>query len=165
MEEDFVEGRGRSAKKRAAQEVEKLAQQLAELSDKAAGELPMSDDLRPQLEQALTTRGHSSRRRAVKHLAGLLRRDPDLCQVLEEHLAGVSAAHWEEQARFHQLEKLRDRLCSQEEAAPAITELMARVPDLDGRELRRLSRSACHGDRSAARKIFRLLRQILTPET
>ena len=71
---DFpVEGRGRSAKKRAAKEVEALAVRLVELRPSEVGKLPLSAQLAAELRLARSTEGHSSRKRQIKHLAGLLR--------------------------------------------------------------------------------------------
>jgi len=159
MEQEYEEGRGRSAKKRAAQQIEKLAQQLAEMPDKQLNGLELPEDLAAELELTRNTRGHSSRKRAIKHLAGQLRKDEELSREIEAHLAGTSEAHWTAQAQFHQLEVWRDRLCDPEQAAAALQELIALVPTLEIRELRRLSRAAGSGDKRAARKLFRLLRQ------
>jgi len=153
------EGRGRSAGKRAAKQVEKLALQLAEVSDKDLAGLPLPMELTEPVRQARTTRGHSSRRRAIKHLAGLLRRDEEAVQRIEEHLAGLSEAHREEQACFHHLETLRDRLCDSNRAAEAISELGQRLAAEELKMLRQYSRAACGGDKGAARKVFRLLRE------
>ena len=69
------EGRGRSAKKRAAKAVEQLAQRLVELPDPAVAGLPLSPELARELQLARSTRGHSSRKRQLKHFAGALRRN------------------------------------------------------------------------------------------
>ncbi|PNU21762.1 hypothetical protein C2E25_00605 [Geothermobacter hydrogeniphilus] len=160
MDGDVQEGRGRSARKRAAQQVEKLAQRLVDLPEKQLPDLPLPVELAKELEQVRSTRGHSSRRRAVKHLAGMLRRDEELIGRIEDHLAGVSEAHWRQQARFHRLEELRDRLCDPQTVDTVIQELSGCLPGPEIKELRRLSRVAGNGDRGAARKVFRLLRDL-----
>lgn len=158
MEEEYVEGRGRSARKREAQNIENMTQQLVDASDKQVTGLELPPEIAAELEKTRTTRGHSSRKRSVKHLAGLLRREPELVELVEQHLAGESLAQRKEQARLHQLEAWRDRLCDAEQASQALDELRISCPALDLRELRKMSRAACHGDRAAARKIFRQLR-------
>ncbi|TYO99309.1 ribosome-associated protein [Geothermobacter ehrlichii] len=149
----------RSARKRAAKLVEALAARLVEGSERWLAGLDLPADLAEELATARATRGHSSRRREVRRLAALLRREPELVERIERHLAGVDAAHNRDRRRFHQLEAWRDRLCSGQSAAEAMAELRRCCPDLDHGELARLSRSACNGDRAAARSLFRLLRQ------
>lgn len=156
--EEYEEGRGRSARKREAHGVENMTQQLVDASEKLLASLELPPEIAVQLEQTRATRGHSSRKRSVKHLAGLLRREPELVELVEQHLAGESAVQRQEQARLHQLEAWRDRLCDADEASQALDELRAICPTLDFRELRKMSRAACNGDRAAARKIFRQLR-------
>ena len=81
MQEEFgdqeprTEGRGRSAKKREAKAIEKLAERLVSFPENELSELPLDDALMADLVKARQTRGHGSRKRETKHFAGLLRRD------------------------------------------------------------------------------------------
>ncbi len=149
----------RSARKRAAKQVEELAARLVEGPERWLAGLELPDDLADELAVARATRGHASRRREVRRLAALLRREPERVVQIERHLAGVDAVHNRDRRRFHRLEAWRDRLCCEEAAAEALAELRRSCPSLEHKELARLSRSACNGDRTAARALFRLLRQ------
>lgn len=162
MEETDVtqEGRGRSAKKREAKAVEQLAQRLAELPETELAKLPGEPQLAKEIELARNTKGHSSRKRQIKHLAGHLRRHDDQREAIEAVLDGHAVTQRQEAMAFHQLEELRDRLCSAGSFDNALLEVRASYPLIDDKKLIRLAHSVHeHGDKRAAREIFRRLRK------
>ena len=87
------EGRGRSAKKREAKAVEHLAQRLADLPEAELARLPQEPELAREIELVRTTRGHSSRKRQIKHLAGYLRSHEEECDAIRSALAEIGRAH------------------------------------------------------------------------
>jgi len=153
-------GRGRSAKKREAKAVEQLAQRLAELSDAELAKLQQEPELTKEIELARNTRGHSSRKRQIKHLASFLRHDEEQREAIEAALDGQAVIERQEAMAFHHLEDLRDRLCAAETFEAALAEVRSSYPFLDDRKLTRLA-SSVHdfGDKKAAREIFRRLRK------
>lgn len=162
MEREEVEqvGPSRSAKKRAAQEVEKLAGELAELAEAEWRKLPAPPELREEIRQARETRSHGARRRQIKHLAGVLRRHEEETAALRAFLEGTHARQWAEKKSFHALELLRDRLCDPESFAAALAEVQQVCPAADPAEIARLARAAQKGDdRRAYRELFRRLRE------
>jgi len=162
MEREEMErvGPSRSAKKRAAQEVEKLAGELAELAEAEWRKLPAPPELREEIHLARETRGHGARRRQIKHLAGVLRRHEEETAALRAFLEGTHARQWAEKKAFHSLERLRDRLCDPESFAVALEEAQRACPAADPEEIARLARAAQKGaDRRAYRELFRRLRE------
>ena len=158
-EEPRTEGRGRSAAKRAAKAVEEIARQLVELPEAELGKLPVSDDLRAELERTRSTRGRGGAKRQLKHFAGLLRRHEEARDALQAWLEGYHADHFKEVQAFHGLEQLRERLCSPEESARALDEVRSRYPDIDVSRLEGLIRSVhATRDKKAFREIFRRLK-------
>ncbi len=154
------EGRGRSAKKREAKAVEHLAQRLADLSEAELSRLPQEPELTREIELARTTRGHSSRKRQIKHLAGFLRSHDDQREAIEAALEGQTIGQQQETLAFHHLEELRDRLCSTNTFDHALEEIRSSYPLIDHRRITRLARSVQeHADKKAAREIFRQLRK------
>jgi ribosome-associated protein len=153
-------GRGRSAKKRQAKTVEHLAMTLADLPEAELSKLPQEPELAREIELARTTRGNSSRKRQIKHLAGFLRRHDDQREAIEAALEGQTVSQRHEVLAFHHLEELRDRLCSTETFDQALEEIRSSYPMIDHRRISRLARSV-HGsdDKKAAREIFRQLRK------
>ncbi len=153
-------GRGRSAKKREAKTVELLAQRLAELADAELARVPKSPELAREIELARNTRGHSSRKRQIKHLAGVLRGHDEQREAIEAALDGQSVSQRQESMAFHHLEDLRDRLCARATFEAALTEVSKTYPQLDSAKLGRLAGSVHdHNDKRAAREIFRHLRK------
>lgn len=154
------EGRGRSAKKRAAKAVEQLAQKLTDLPEAELASLPRGPELTRELELARSTSGHSSRKRQVKHLAGFLRRHDEQREAIEAALEGQTVSRRRETLVFQHLEDLRDRLCTPEDFDAAMADIRSSYPLIDDRKLARLASSVHeHGDKKAAREIFRHLRK------
>jgi len=152
-------GPSKSAKKRAAKTVEGIAAQLIELPEAIWAKVPTTSELREEIEQARHTEGHSSRKRQMKYLAGLLRRDEEQTEALQSWLDGIHQAQLQEKRDFHLLETLRDRICDPEQSAAALNEAAAEFPALDCTALAKLARSVhTNGDRKAFREIFRRLR-------
>lgn len=152
-------GPSRSAKKRAAKAVESIAAQLLELPEAAWAKLPASEELREEIELARRTEGHSSRKRQMKHLAGVLRHNEEQTEAILAFLDGLHQTQLREQRDFHLLEALRDRICDREQSAAALDEAAAGFPALDRAALTKLARSVhTNGDRKAFREIFRRLR-------
>lgn len=149
----------KSARKRTAKAVEELALKLAELPKTTFSRLEMPEDIRQELDLARNTRGHGSRKRQVKHLAGLLRQREELTKELSAFLAGTSRQQYEEKKHFHQLESLRDGLCDPALYEKTLQEVRELFPDIDIQALTHLAHSV-HGDndRQAYRNIFRLLK-------
>lgn len=157
---DTEEKPSRSARKRSAQAVEELARALVELPAAALERLPAGAEVRRELEQARAIRAHGARDRQIRHLASVLRRDEEETAVLRAFVAGEDEGRYREQAAFHRLEELRERLCDPKRFPQALTEAASLWPTLDTAAVGRLAR-ACHGseDRRAFREIFRLLRR------
>jgi ribosome-associated protein len=151
----------KSALKRAAKEVESVAQQAAEQADDLLARIELSDRVRDELVLAGSTQGHGSRKRQIKHLAGLLRKSPEDLDEIQAFLAGTSEQHLAEQAQFHQLEQWRDGLCDPETAAETLAEIVGRFPEVDRADLEKLSRAAQQRDKKAYREIFRRLRKVI----
>ncbi len=158
-EEQEWSGPSRSAKKRAAKEVETVAVQLVELSSNDWTKLPAPAELRKEIDLARKTQGHSSRKRQMKHLAGVLRRYEEETETIRAYLDGLHQVQLQDKRDFHLLEELRDRICDVDQSAAALDEAAATIPGIDRAALARLARSVhTSGDRKAFREIFRRLK-------
>lgn len=162
MNEDKQEQQpSRSAKKRAARAVEETAAQLVELGEADFKRLPLAGGIRQALEETRGIKAHGARKRQLKFLAGLLRRDPDTQEALEAFLAEQALARSRETAGFHRLEAMRERLCDPARCEAALEELQPCLSAADLAKTRRLARSVQqHNDRRAFRELFRLLKTI-----
>ncbi|OQY20402.1 MAG: hypothetical protein B6I36_01105 [Desulfobacteraceae bacterium 4572_35.1] len=149
----------RSARKREAKEVEHLALALVELSAAEFNRLPTHTDVLAELTKARATKGHGARKRQLKFVAGMLRRDLEAAEQLRAFVAGEHQQQRDERRLNHQLERLRDQLCepsTRQQALEQVAELFAAIDML---ELRRLL-DRYHGadDKKNYRQIFRCLR-------
>ncbi len=156
------EGRGRSAKKRAARAIDSLAVRMVESTEAVCRRLPVPDDLREVLDQARSITSRGARKREIKHLASLLRRDEAASEAVRAALDAVGRSNRAERDRMHQIEELRDALCDPDRFAEAIETAAARLPALDRQTLTNLARSVhTNGDKRASREIFRRLRTLM----
>ncbi|MFH2005513.1 MAG: ribosome biogenesis factor YjgA [bacterium] len=154
------EGRGRSAKKREAEEITRLAARAAELSDAVLASLALDEATMAALMQLRQTKSHGARKRALKYFAGKLRGDEEAREKLQVAMSQLDRAHHQVTAKHHELEKLRERLCSAEEQDAAMQEVVANYPSIDHKALLRLIKSVRHGNNKRAyREIFRRLRE------
>ncbi len=152
----------RTKKKQQAKQVEQVAERLVTLTDNQFSQLSLPEDVLYEAEEARSTKGRSSQRRQLKYLAGLLRKMPDALNSLLQQLQTLDQVGRSDKKQFHQLEKLRDRLCSAETFSGAFDEMIELVPGIDRKAISRLARSVQqHDDRRAYREIFRRLRDEL----
>ena len=155
------EGRGRGAKKRAAQAIEALAVRMVEASEALCKRLPLTDELRESLIQARSIKARSARKRQLKHLAGLLRRDEDSAAAVQAALDNAGHRNRSERNIFHHIEELRDALCDPDRFSEAIESAAEEFPGLDRQTFARLAnRVHRSGDKRASREIFRRLRTL-----
>jgi ribosome-associated protein len=154
----------RSAKRREALDVLKLAQTLAMLSDAQLAQVPLDDDLRAEVARTRAVTRQIARKRQTQFLAKQMRK------LDESELEAIRATldHDRDRARadaaaLHRVESWRDRLIA--EGDDALTELLRAFPRADSQQLRQLARQARaerDGGRPphAQRELFRLLREL-----
>ena len=149
----------KTKKKQLAKEVEKLAQQLAELPAQQLDKLELDAELAAEVAEARDTVGRGSHKRQLKHLAGLLRRDEELVERLCAAVGEIDQVKRGEVRQFHQLEEIRDRLCNAQTFQEAFDKMIILWPQIDRNGIARLARSVHNsGDKKAFREIFRRLR-------
>lgn len=153
----------KSARKRAAHDVQKLGEQLIGLRDAELQRLGLPERLAEAIRAARHIRSHGALARQ-RQLIGKLMRDVDPAPIVAAlgergRLAALEAE------RFRRVEAWRDRLVR--EGEPAIDALLGWRPELDPKPLRSLlsaardptATTAARG--AASRALFRLLRAAL----
>jgi ribosome-associated protein len=149
----------RTKKKQQAKQVEEVAMHLTHLTDKQFSQIDLPVEVAREADLARSTKGLSSQRRQLKHLAGMIRKSEGALDSLVTQLASLDQVSGGEKKQFHQLEKLRDRLCDVDSFASAFDEMLELIPAIDRKAITRLVRSVQqHDDRRAYREIFRRLR-------
>lgn len=151
----------KTRKKQLAKQVGQIAERLAAMPEKQFSLLDLPEQLADEVELARSTRGRSSQRRQIKHLAACLRKQEEALAMLVDHLADLDQVARSEKKQFHQLELLRDRLCSEQSCQDALTELEPLMTAAEIKAIARMARSVHeHNDRRAYREIFRRLQKI-----
>ncbi len=154
------EGPSKSDRKREHKALQLLARRLLELPVGKIAGLGLEDELAEAVRVGRGIKASSARQRQIRHVANLL--DEDVTARLSALLDGDGAAHAREVARFHALERWRDRLLAEGDAA--LTEFLDAHPGADAAALRTAMRQARKdiGTPSAAassRRLFQLLKQ------
>jgi ribosome-associated protein len=157
----------RSQRKREAEAVLDLAEQLVALTPQALGKLPLPEHLRDAVRDTQRISSHIARKRQLHYLAKQMRREDDaLLDELRAQLGHDRNEARRETAELHRIESWRDRLLRDGDAA--LGELADAHPDLDRHHLRQLVRTA-HDERlhnrppKAFRELFRELKTLLAP--
>ena len=151
--EDFSERPDRQAARRETKALGELAVRLVALVPSKRARLPLSDELRQEIERLGGLRADGGRRRQLKRVIGLLR-EAD-AEAIEAAMVGRDP----EDTRLHMIERWRTRLIA--EGDPAIQAFVDGHDDVDRGQLRALVRqSGGEGDKAArARKrLFQVLK-------
>ncbi|MFK5926841.1 MAG: ribosome biogenesis factor YjgA [Desulfuromusa sp.] len=163
--DEFVEDDlplSRTKKKQQAKQIEEIAEHLIGLTDNQFSQIDLPAAIAREADLARLTKGRSSHRRQLKHLAGMIRKSEDVLDSLVRQVANLDQVSRGEKKQFHQLEKLRDRLCDADSFSAAFDEMLELAPGIDRKTISRLARSVQqHDDRRAYREIFRRLRDEL----
>lgn len=158
-DDDFIPSR--SARKREAEALQRVGEQLVELPSQQLASIPMSDALREAVLTARRLDARGARRRQLQLVGKLMRREEvEPIQVALARLESGSAAAIAEQ---HRIERWRERLLGEPDA---LTEFLREHPQADSQQLRQLIRNAraeaaAEKPPKAARELFRLLRSYL----
>ena len=154
----------RTKRKRAAQDLQKIGQQLVDLDRKDLARIPLPDQVTDAIDLYGRIHSREARRRQLQFLGKLMRRiDTAPIEAALAHLDGSTA---DVRFAFRQLENWRERLL---EDPGALTEYLTDHPGADRQALRhQLKRT--HGAKNdamrktEARALFRLLKTFADSE-
>jgi len=159
--DDFSEEKSKSQVKRELHALQQLGERLTTLKPDMLARLPLTDALRRALDEAPKHTAHAARKRHIQFIGKLLR-DQDL-DAIHSLLEQIDSSSRQYNERFHALERWRDRLV--EEGDAALEALVVQFPEADRQHLRGLIRHAQHEAArnkppAAARKIFKYIREL-----
>jgi len=145
----------KSARKREAQRLKGLGQQLAELNDEQRAALQLPANLANAVADYRQITSHEAKRRQGQYI-GRLMRSIDVAE-LEQALANLTRSSGQARFEHHELERWRDRLIA---ADDALIDYMRQYPATNRQQLRALIKAARTrpGDPAAFRVLFRFLR-------
>ena len=153
--------KSRTQNKNEARALQKLGEQLVELSPEQLDNIDVSDDLRNAVIVAGKIKSHGARRRQLKYI-GTLMRDIDP-EPIRNALENIRLGDHQKIRAFKKVEKLRDELKQGNSAL--IEEILNNCPDAERQRLRQLARNARNEYEAgkgvkSSRILFRYLRQI-----
>lgn len=160
----------KSQAKRDALALRDLGEAIAALGAAERARIPMDDTVRAAVEELNRIRAHGARKRQLGYLAKQLRRvDTSAMEAAIEELRQASRAQAHD---HHRVESWRDRLLGDgpaETPAEALTAFLDEHRLVDRQGLRQLQQAAIAERRaqrppSAARKLFRLVREAIAAE-
>ncbi len=160
------ETKSKSQIKREMKELQALGAELVGLGREQLAGLPLDAPLREAIALAQGITAHGGRKRQLK-LVGKLLRSRDSAAIRhalqQYHEKDRRAA-----ARFHLVERWRDRLL--EDGDAALEELLREYPHADRQQIRILMRNAAKERNTgrapaAARNLFRCLRELLLEDS
>jgi ribosome-associated protein len=154
----------RSQRKRDVEALQEIGERLVTLNASQLGQLGLPDNLREAVKEAKRLTANGAIRRQKQYIGKLMRNvDPEQIQAKFAEWDGKSR---EQAAKFHQLERWRDRLLADDKV---ISELVLAHPRADVQRLRTLIRNA-HKEEAAARppkssrELFKELRLLMLAE-
>jgi len=161
LEEDIEQGPSKSQRKRELQQLLQLTEKALSLSDEKLAKTGINENALNALREARKMKASGARNRQLKYVSKLIRSED--VSIIEKYLDEAEQSHINEKHFFHQLEKWRDRLI--EEGDAALTEFLAEYPEADRQQLRTLIRAAQKEKQqenppATSRKIFKYLRNL-----
>lgn len=139
-----------------------IGKKLLELPKDRLNKLNLDEALFEAIVEAKRLTANGAIRRQLQYI-GRLMRDTDTAPIVEQ-LSRWEGKHNEENARFHLLERWRDRLIADASGSVVLQELVALYPHIEIQQLRTLSRNAQKEEAAnkppkSSRELFKLLRE------
>ena len=151
----------RTKKKKAAEGLQKLGEQLLGLDDAQLNALDLPAELKAAVVQTRTIKSHGARRRQLQYIGRLMRS----CEPndVQEALNTAASREDDKRRRFKMVERWRDELVKGSD--DRLAWVLANFSGIDQQQLNHLIDCARGGStrmnaREAARKLFRLLAEV-----
>lgn len=158
------EGLSRTKRKEAVEALQDLGEKLVTLPKDKLDKLDLPENLRDAVLEARRITSNGAIRRQMQYI-GRLMREVDTAPIADQ-LQRWEGKHTAENAHFHQLERWRERLLTDD---TAVAEFMQRYPHTNSQQLRTLIRNSqreqsANKPPKSSRELFRLLRDITETE-
>lgn len=166
MQENLLPSK--SQLKRDAEAQQAIGKKLVELPKDKLKQLHLEEALMEAILEAKRITANGAIRRQLQYI-GRLMRDTDTAPIVEQ-LEKWEGKHQQENARFHVLERWRERLIHETSAhSDALQEFVTAYPHADIQQLRTLIRNAqkeaaANKPPKSSRELFKLLREISETE-
>jgi ribosome-associated protein len=157
---DQLEPISKTKLKAEADAAQDIGKKLIDLPKDRLIKLDLPEALFDAVKEAKRLTANGAIRRQKQYI-GRLMRDIDIAPIVDQ-LQRWEGKHNEESAKFHTLERWRERLLKEE---TAVSEYIAANPQVDSQQLRTLIRNAQREETAqkppkSSRELFKLLREI-----
>jgi ribosome-associated protein len=156
-DENYV---SKTKRKQAMTELQDMGEELVKQGNSRLAELNLPEELLTAVQEAKRITANGATRRQMQYI-GRLMRNIDVAPI-KAKLDAWSGNSKAEAAKFHRLERWRDRLLSDE---AALSEFIAEFPATDAQQIRTLIRNArkeaeASKPPKSSRALFKLLREM-----
>lgn len=155
--QDDVPFDSKSKRKRDMIALQKIGETLVELPAAQLSQVPLDSVLREAIIAARTLPSHGAKRRQLQYIGRLMREVEDVAPI-QEAINKFALKSQQGKAKFHQIERWRDKLVSGED--DVMQEFLVQFPDADRQQLRQLVRNAKKKG-SPDRVLFQFLKNII----
>lgn len=156
------EYKSKSQRKREMHDLQDLGKELVALNAQQLAKIPLEESLLNAILEAQRITSHGALKRQLQYI-GRLMRDYDPVPI-QAALATLQSQHQQGIGQLHRIERYRDALVAQGDAA--LTEVLETFPQADRQHLRQLIRKAQQEQQKnqppqSARQIFKYLKGLL----
>jgi ribosome-associated protein len=164
--DNLPERDSKSLRKKQMLALQKIGEALVNLSAPELAKIPLEWPLSDAIDEARLLTSHEARRRQLQFI-GKLMRNVDV-QPIEEALNKIQLKGQYSKAKFHQVERWRDKLIAQQGDETA-QEFLNKFPHANSQHLRQLIRNAqkdvkLQKNSGADTALFRYLREVIEQE-
>ena len=161
QDENAYSGPSKSQRKRDAEAMQKLGEDLILLKNSDLAQFDLSETLLKAIRDARTITSHGGLKRQHQYI-GKLMRSID-AETISKKMDALRHKHELNSSHFKKLEHWRDRILA--EGNKAIDEFMEEYPQADRQQLRQLQRNSLKEQTAgkapaSARQLFRYLREL-----
>lgn len=152
-----IEKPSKSQRKRDMIALQKIGETLVNLSKAELEKIPLEPELIEAIHHAQSLTSHEAKRRQLQYIGRLMREYDPL--AIQQALEKIQLRSQEGKAKFHQLERWRDKLIAEGDAQLQL--FLQQFPAADHQHLRQLIRNAQQQKIGAAKDLFRYLKEIV----
>lgn len=155
--QDDVPFDSKSKRKRDMIALQKIGETLVELPAAQLSQVPLDIVLREAVIAARSLSNHGAKRRQLQYIGRLMRDVEDVAPI-QEAINKFALKSQQSKAKFHQIERWRDKLVVGED--DALQEFLEQFPDADRQQLRQLVRNAKKKE-SPDKVLFQFLKTLI----
>ncbi|MFW5431429.1 MAG: ribosome biogenesis factor YjgA [Methylophilaceae bacterium] len=163
QDDEDLEFISKTQRKAEADAQQMVGKKLIDLTKDQISKLNLDESLHEAILEAKRLKSNGAIRRQLQYIGKLMRNTE--IEPITEQLARWEGKNNEENARFHALERWRDRLINDPASSDVLQDFLKQYPNAEIQQIRTLSRNALKEQSAnkplkSSRELFKLLREI-----